>query len=296
MISLRLILVSIVWGVNFAFVKFALADFYPLSFTVVRFSLGALFLLTVMFINREPFGLRREDRAAIVRLGLIGITFYNVFFMYGLKHTSASHSALFIAMSPLFAELIRAFTGNERPTRTIGAGLLLSAIGVFLIIRSRSDGLSFSSGSLIGDLLTICASIFWALYTMRAKPLLEKYSALKVTAYSMAAGSLMLLPLSLHELFRQSWSSISAGAWAALGFAAFISGGIAFTLWYEGVKKIGVTRTIVYHYLVPLVAVLFAVLFLKERITVMTVLGGILILTGVYLVQRRKPEGAKAGG
>ena len=65
MMSLRLILVSLIWGVNFAFVKFALSDFHPLSFTVVRFSLGALFLMGVMLVAGEPFGIARKDRAPL---------------------------------------------------------------------------------------------------------------------------------------------------------------------------------------------------------------------------------------
>ena len=287
MLNPRLILVAIIWGVNFAFVKFALADFQPLSFTLVRFSLAALFLLSVMLVNREPLGLEREDRRAVVKLGFIGITLYNILFIYGLKNTTASHSALFISMSPLFAALILTMTGKERLNMPVGAGLLLASLGAFLIIQSNANGLRFTSRGLFGDLLTICASVFWALYTMKAKPLLKKYSSIKVTAYSMAAGSALLLPLGTYELFHQNWGAISLPSWASLAFAAFISGGLAFTLWYQGVKQIGVTRTIVYHYIVPFVAVVFAAMFLRERITAQQITGGILILTGVYLAQRQ---------
>ena len=121
-----------------------------------------------------------------------------------------------------------------------------------------------------------------------AKPLLEAYSPVKVTAYAMAAGSVLLLPAAMYELIHQAWSAISAPSWAALGFAAFISGGLAFSLWYQGIKRIGVTRTIVYHYLVPFVAVVFAAVFLDERISPLQVLGGLSILAGISLVQRSK--------
>jgi drug/metabolite transporter (DMT)-like permease len=180
---------------------------------------------------------------------------------------------------------------GEGITKQVVAGLLLSSLGVFLIIRSRPGGLGFppSLHDLAGDLLTLCSAVLWALYTIKAKPLLNKYSAIKVTAYCMAAGTSMLLPVSAYELlYQQSWSAISARSWAALAFSAFISGGLAFTLWYQGVKRSGVTRTIVYHYLVPLVAVLFAALFLGERITVTQILGGLAVLAGVYVVQQRE--------
>jgi drug/metabolite transporter (DMT)-like permease len=287
MFDLRLLFVALVWGVNFAFVKFALTDFLPLSFTIVRFFVAALFLAGVMFVTGEPFAIERRDRLAIVKLGFIGITLYNIFFMYGLKYTTASHSALFISLSPLFAVLLQARRGKERLTPAIALGLLLASAGVYLVISGRQGGFSFTASGLAGDLLTLCAAVLWALYTLKAKPLLEKYSAVTITAYGMAAGSVLLLPIGLHELFRQSWTAVSSQAWAAFVFSAIVSAGIAFSLWYQGVRRLGVTRTVAYHYLVPFVAVVFAVLFLGERVTLLQVAGGIAIIGGVAVVQRK---------
>jgi drug/metabolite transporter (DMT)-like permease len=288
MLDLRLLFVAIVWGMNFTVVKYALGEFGPMSFTVARFFPAALVLLAIMAVRREPFALERNDRMPVVTLGLIGITGYNLLFMYGLRLTSASHSALFISMSPLFAAALQAAAGRERFSRSMVAGLLLASLGAYLIIQSSHGEISFSSGTLRGDLMTICASVLWALYTMKARPLLERYSPVKITAYTMTAGALLLLPFSMRELAGQSWSAVSAVSWAALAFAAFIGGSIAYVLWYEGVSRIGVTRTIVYHYLVPLVAVIFAAHVLGDRITLTTVLGGAAILSGVALVQGTK--------
>ena len=288
MFNLRLLFVAIAWGVNFSFVKFALADFYPLAFTIIRFFLAALFLFCVMIVQREPFSIERRDRGKIILLGFIGISLYNLLFIYGLQRTTASNSALFIAMSPLFAAMTQLVTKKERLTSGVASGLILSSIGAMAIIWTRTGGLSFSWQDLSGDLLTLAASFSWALYTLLAKPLLEQYSPLKVTAYSMAFGTLLLLPLGLPELTNQPWGSISAKSWSALGFGALIAGGIAYTLWYQGVKQIGVTRTIVYHYLMPFVAVVFAALFLGEQITALQVIGGAAIIGGVALVQKNR--------
>jgi drug/metabolite transporter (DMT)-like permease len=284
----RLLLVAIVWGVNFAFVKYALADFLPLSFTIVRFSLSALFLVLVMLIRGESLAMDRRDIGAAVKLGIIGITLYNLFFMEGLNNTTASNSALFISSSPLFAVIMLSLSNKERIRARVIAGLAVATLGVFLIIQDKPGDLGISRRDLAGDLLTICAAAFWALYTVKAGPLLEKYSAVKVTAYSMAAGTVVLLPIGSYDLLHQAWSTVSVRSWTALAFSAFVSGGVAFTLWYQGVQRIGVTRTVAYHYFVPVVAVLFAALFLGERITVSQISGGMAILAGVYLVQRGK--------
>ncbi len=287
MMNLRLIFVSLVWGVNFAFIKYALRDFGPLSFTIARFLLAAAALFALLGLRGVPLRVSGEDRLPLIGLGLAGITFYSIFFMYGLRYTTASNSALLIAMSPLFAALIQAVRGKERLSRHALAGTLLAAFGVFLIIRDKPGGLSLSAEGLQGDLLTICASVLWALYTLSARPLLARHDPVKVTAYTMVAGSILLTPLGAGELLQQDWSAVGDLSWAAFLFSAFIAGSAAYSLWYQGVKQLGVTRTIVYHYLVPVVAVVFASFFLGERITLFQVLGSGMVLSGVYLVQRK---------
>ena len=294
MFNLDLIFVALVWGINFSIIKYALSEFDPLSFTVVRFTLASLFLVFLMLMKRESLAIDRRDRFSLVRLGFLGITLYSIFFMQGLKYTSAANSALLISLSPLFGALIQAASGREKLTLRILTGLVTASIGVALTITSHG-ALSFSSSAAIGDLLTLCATLTWAFYTITAKPLLEKYSAVKVTAYSMIAGSILLLPVSMPGLINQSWSGITMGSWTSLGFSAFIAGGVAYSLWYQGVKKIGVTRTMVYHYLMPFAAVLFASLFLGERIVISQIIGGAAILGGVYLVQG-KAENPKLRG
>jgi drug/metabolite transporter (DMT)-like permease len=285
MFDLRLLFVAAVWGINFSAVKLALADFHPLAFTVIRFGLAAVFLIVVMLAGREPLAVERQDRFAIVRLGFIGITLFNVFFMYGLKYTTVANSALLVSLSPLFGALFGIAWGGERLTARGGAGLALSTFGVFLIVRSHYGEASFSFAGIAGDLLTLGAPLTWAVYTASAKPLLEKYSAVKIASYSMLAGCILLLPLSLPGLIGQRWVSLSFRTWAALAFSSFIAGGAAYALWYRGVKQLGVTRTIVYHYIMPFAAVLFAALATGEKIVALQIAGGTAILVGVYLVQ-----------
>jgi drug/metabolite transporter (DMT)-like permease len=287
MLNLRLVFVALVWGINFSVIKFAIANFHPLGFTVVRFALAALFLIVVMLANHESFAIARRDSLAIIRLGFLGITLYNILFMYGLKLTTAANSALLISLSPLFGSLISAASGKEPITVRIGAGLALATAGVVLIIRSHHGEISFASSDVAGDLLTLCATLTWALYTITAKPLLEKYSAVKITAYSFAVGSFLLLPVSLNGLIHQPWSSITILSWAAMAFASFIAAGVAYVFWYQGVKDIGVTRTMVYHYIMPFAALLFAYFALGEQITIFQYIGGAGILSGVYLVQNK---------
>jgi drug/metabolite transporter (DMT)-like permease len=98
----------------------------------------------------------------------------------------------------------------------------------------------------------------------------------------------LLLPFSLPELRSQDWSAVPAASWTGLAFAALIGAAAAYVLWYEGVQRIGPTRTISYHYLVPFIAVLTSALVLGDPVRPLTVLGGIAILGGVAIVQLRQ--------
>lgn len=290
MFDIRLLFVALAWGINFSVVKFSLAEFEPLAFTVVRFFLAALFLIAVMRAGKVSFYLERRDLFGVMLLGFLGITVYNIFFMEGLRFTTAANSALLVSLSPLAGALLQAARGKERLSALMAAGLCLATLGVVLVIRSHHDAFTFSSAGLKGDVLTLGATLSWALYTMQAKPLLERYPAVTVTAYSMLAGSALLLPLSIHELSRQRWAAVSLLSWSAMGFAAFIAAGLAYVLWYQGVKRLGVTRTMAYHYVMPVAAVLFAAVAFGEKITLLQLTGGAAILLGVYLIQHKNAE------
>lgn len=289
MFTIRLLFVALVWGINFSVIKFTLAEIHPLSFTVVRFALASAFLFTVMYAAKTSFYIARQDRLSLVKLGFFGISLYNFLFMYGLKHTTAANSAMLISLSPLFGALFLASAGKERITPRMGLGLFLASAGVFLVIRSQHGAMVLSASGFSGDLLTLFAAISWAIYSIAAKPLLAKYSPLAVTAYSVSSGTVLLLPISMPALIAQPWHSVSLLSWSALMFAALIAAGIAYVLWYQGIQRIGVTRTMTYHYLMPIAAVIFAALFLHERIALLQMIGGASILLGIFLVQSKYP-------
>jgi len=288
MFDLRLIFVALIWGVNFPVIKHALNDFLPLSFTVIRFALASVTLFCVIALRREPLAVARRDLPALAALGFTGITCYNLLFMKGLQLTTASHSALFISMSPLFAAVLQTLRGSERLKASLALGLLLATAGAFCIIWSTHGEIHFGMTTVTGDLLTIGASVLWALYTVLAAPLLERYPPITVTAWSVAAGTILLLPFGAGDLARQSWSAVPAGSWTAIVFAALIGAAAAYVLWYEGVKRIGATRTIAYHYLVPFIAVLASALFLGDAVMPLTVVGGVSIIGGIALVQKTR--------
>ncbi len=140
-------------------------------------------------------------------------------------------------------------------------------------------------GVFTGDLVLLGAAVMWALYTVGARPLVEKYGSVPVTAWTLWVGTAGLVAIGAPSLAGQAWGAVEAEAWGGLLFSALFSIGLAYLIWYRGVERIGNTRTSVFSNLTPVVALLFGALWLGERPTAPALLGAALILGGIFLVR-----------
>jgi drug/metabolite transporter (DMT)-like permease len=291
-VDLLLILMSIVWGINFSFVKGALVDFSPLSFNALRFGASSLILLSLLWLRERSFRIKRRDVMMFVLLGLIGNTAYQLFFIHGIVLTTATNSSLIIATTPIFIVLFSAALRVEKVTSRIVQGVILSFAGIAMIILGSGKPLSFTDQSWIGDLLTIANPICWGAYTVLSKPLLKDYSPLKLTAITMAIGAAPLLLVSAPALSTENWAAISTSSWLSLSFSAVFAISIGYVVWYTGVNRIGTSRTALYENLVTVFAVASAWVLLSESMTVIQIVGAALVFVSLYVARRnnKKPR------
>jgi len=285
-IDITLIGMSLVWGVNFSVVKIALTDFSPLSFNSLRFSLASLFLLTLLWVLERSLSFRREDVGRLVLLGLIGHTIYQLCFIHGIARTTAGNSSLILATTPIFVALLSSVLGVERVERKVWQSVILSFIGILLIVQGAGRTLTMTDQSWIGDLLILAGTICWSIYTVLAKPLLQRYTPLKLTTLTMVMGTLPLVLVSIPSLKDQNWSSVPSQGWLSLTYSFCFAIAIGYVIWYTAVSRIGNPRTALYENLVTVIAVAVAWLFLSEQMTPLQVLGAVLVLTSLYLARR----------
>jgi drug/metabolite transporter (DMT)-like permease len=279
-----LVVMVLVWGVNFAVVKRALETFAPLGFNALRYPIAALFVFAVLRA-RGPLSLpERRDLPRILLLGLVGNVLYQVAFIVGLDLTLAGHGSLMLALTPVLTAFLSARSGHERPGRRTWGGALLAVVGVGLVTGSA---LTFrkDSGVFTGDLIMLGAALMWALYTVGARPLVEKYGSVPVTAWTLWVGTVGLVTLGAPSLAAQEWGAVGVEAWGGLLFSALFSIGLAYLIWYRGVERIGNTRTSVFSNLTPVVALAFGALWLGERPSALALLGATLTLGGIFLVR-----------
>ena len=281
--ELSLLLAVLFLGTNPVAVKVAVSEFPPLPFVAMRFTLAGLLLLTLVVLI-EPVGSLpgRRDVLSLAGVGLIGVGANNVAFTLGVSMTTASETALIYAAVPIWGILLGLALGLERPSRWGILGVCLAFLGVGVVVYGGlTDGTN-----LLGDLLVVVATVCWGSYAVLSLPLLRKYSPLIVAAYTMLFGGLGALPLALPGFVDAGWAEVSGKAWEAVAYSTLLVAAFGFWAWQRGVSQVGANRVLVYQYLITLVGVTAGVVLLGESVSANKLLGGAIILVGVYLARR----------
>ena len=282
-----MLLVCLIWGLNFSITKSAFASFPPLAFTAVRFVIASIVLVPLV---RRIEGDGRLPPGALRRLlilGFVGNTLYQIGFISGLARTSASNSALILAAMPSIVALLAAGLGLEPVRPRVIAGVLVATLGVVLVVLAR--GTRFGGGALAGDLLTLAAVGCWAGYTLGLRTVPAGITPLRVTMVTTVAGAPGLLLAGMPDLVAMDWGKVGVTGWGALAYATLLSLLLAYLIWNRSVQLVGPSRTVIYMCITPLIAVAGAAIILGERPHPLQGVGAVLILCGVLLVRGRTP-------
>jgi drug/metabolite transporter (DMT)-like permease len=292
--DLLLLCMALIWGVNFAVVKFGTRAFTPLAFNSSRISLAAVVMLGIAVLGRHTFPQRR-DRLALLALGALGNGLYQIFFVEGIARTRAGDAALLIAAAPAFMALIGRLRGTERAGPRAVVGIALSLAGIALVVFGDAGGGAERSVSLLGDGLLLCASLCWALYSVLLKPYTERVDGIPLSAVTMIGGAIPLLIVSAPELSRMPWQSVGAAGWGAVAYSGLLALALAYLFWYRGVRVLGPTRAGMYSNLQPVFALGVAWATLHEAPRVLQIAGAVCILAGLLLTRMRGATEVPAG-
>lgn len=297
-----LLAVVLIWGSVFSVIKYTLQEIDPLAFATARFGGAALFLLITLWLLEGKPTIQREDWLRVGVVGIIGIGLYQILFTLGIYYTTASNSSLLIASGPIFTLLFAVLFREERIVPLQIVGILVSFLGVAMIVGAQSGGLTLEVEHLKGDLFTLTCAAINGLCAVIAKRPLKRYSSLRLMTVSFVLGTVSMLPFTWRALLYQPWAHLSLNGWLGLVYASFIAAGLGYVLWFRAIGEIGATRTMVYNYLIPVVAVAVAVLTLREQFTALHALGALIVFVGIALARlvprERRAEAAliKGGG
>lgn len=278
-----LVLMAVIWGVNFSVVKYATQVMEPLAYNSLRMVLGCAVLLSIAYVRP---GRRADaaDRKRLMLLGVLGHCVYQVLFIYGITFTRAGTASLVVAASPALVAIVARLFGHEAlPMRAV-MGIALSISGVLLVLGGSIsvDGTSH----LKGDLMIFAAVIAWAFYTTMLLPITRRADSVQIAAWTLVGGVIPLVLISSPALLRTEWGSITPLTWGAILYSGLLAMVISYLIWYRGVELIGPTRTAMFGNLQPVVAVLVAWVALGEVPTLFQGAGAATVIGGLWLARR----------
>jgi drug/metabolite transporter (DMT)-like permease len=282
--ELGVLIVMVFWAGNFIVVKSAVGILPPVGFTFLRFSLAAVTLFVLLRWREGAIRVPRQDFAALVALGIVGFGCYQIIWPVALQTIPAGDSALLIATTPVLTALLAVVAGADvlNPVKLVGA--LVSFVGVAVVIAA-GQGLNLGV-SLGGDMLTVAAASCWAIYSVFGMRVLARHSPLVATTWALAAGTVFLAPIGIAQLVTTDFAGFGLPALLAIVYSGTLSAGFANVVVVQGLKMLGPTQVTALQALVPALAVALAAIFLGEAIRPLQVVGGLVILAGVFLVRR----------
>jgi len=280
----------VIWGISFIATKFALREIHPLTLLTLRFGIGFLLLLIVHLLLKRDFLkiFSRHDWGTIFFLGLVGVALHTLLQAYGLLYTTAINTGWIIAVHPVFIVLAARLFLEEPVTLRKVLGILLGFMGIaFVISKGKFSLAMLGFPSTFGDLLVLSSAVTWAAFTVGGRGFLSRFPPLTVITPVMGAGCLGTLSFSFFEGDWSHLGDLSGTAWGSLLFLGIFCSGLAYLLWYAALRKKDSSTVGMYLYLEPLVTLMGASVLLGEEIRVTTLVGGSMILLGVYLATRK---------
>jgi drug/metabolite transporter (DMT)-like permease len=284
-------LMIVIWAVNFSVAKLALDVLSPPALNALRFPFAAVVVWLALRV-RGPIPLpRRGDVPRLLLLAVLGNLIYQQFFIFGLDQTRAGTAAVLLAGTPILTAALSHVAGHEQVGARLWIGVLATFAGIVLVVTAGAPAVTGADAAprvkLMGELLMIGASLSWAVYTVGSRSLIARYGSVPVTAWTLWAGTLGLVLIGVPDVVRTDFSMVTPAIWLAIIYAGALSIGVAYLIWYNGVRQIGNTRTGVFSNLTPAVALLVAWLWLGEVPAVGQLAGAAVIIVGVTLTQRR---------
>lgn len=284
-----LLIATILWGGNFVIGRAVANDLPPFTLAFLRWCVALIVFLPITYkALKRDFSQIKKHWLIVLFLGFTGVASFNTLVYIALHYTTSINASLMNMLTPVFIYILSFIFLKEKLNRNQFIGTVISFIGVITIISNGSiralQHLSFNKG----DLIVIIAVILWSIYSLLVKQYASELPGQSTFLISIVIGIIMLLPFYIHENMSASlvihWTATSIFAVLYTGILASI---IAFLAWNTGVVRLGANRAGIYLNFIPVFASIFAVLFIGEKIVLSQIIGGLLVVAGVYWTGRK---------
>jgi drug/metabolite transporter (DMT)-like permease len=274
------------WGMTFVAVHELLPVIGAVQMVTLRFLLASVLFAALMAARADwrPRFTRREW-ALCAAAGVLAVPLSQVAVVEGQRYLSPSIASLIVTTSPVVAAALGAGFLGERVSSLNVAGFAIALGGVaMIVVLGAGTGADAQASDPLRASITVIGPAAWAVYTLVSKPVSAVHHAVPVVGVAVIAGTLSLAPAIPGAL--ADVGGLGPGGWGWIVYMV-VGGTLApYLLWSASLKRLDVSRTASFMYLVPVFATTWSVLLLGSALTAVTVLGGAIVLGGVVLTQR----------
>jgi drug/metabolite transporter (DMT)-like permease len=284
LVMLKLFGVSLLWGCNYVASAYLLRDFSPVFLSFSRLLVTSIFLIGVALIKG---GLKRpslQEWLLLFFAGIFGTLVNQLFYFQGLIHSTAGNAALIIALSPVATTFLARIFLKENITwfKLMGATLALTGVGFIILYGGKSLGASK------GDVYILLAMLGLSISLLFIRKLTVTMSSYDVTIYATVIGTIFMSPAAVVEVAQgQLHATAQLLPWIILICVAVFGQGIAGFWWNQGISVVGASTSSMFMNIPPFIAIIVAFFVLGDPIQIAQIAGGILILIGVALSNKK---------
>lgn len=275
-----LAVLSVIWGIAFAFISIADNSLTPANLALLRWLIASAGYLAILpFLGKAKTKFESRDWWRLLVISFANVPLYHLSLNYGETTVSAGVAGLLVALAPVFIALLSRISLKEKIGRSLAFALIIATLGAAIL---SIPSLSGPSGSLDGIFDVVLTAIAYSIFAVLSKPLVLKYGALPVAIRAGLVGTVMLLPL-LSESFVTQVSELSALGWFSVLYLSVLSTVLGYSLFYTLLGRGSVSRLSIQLYLIPIVSVISGSLLLGQGVTIFTFAGGAALLIAVAL-------------
>ncbi len=277
----------IVWGASFIATKIAVGEISPIAVVWLRFAMGIPIILFAVVIRKQFAFPKGNEWWYFALLGFLGITFHQWLQSNGLQTAQATTTAWIVSTSPAFIAILGWMILKEKINLTQSLGILLAMIGVLAVV-SKGELAEITGGNFgtYGDYLILISSVNWAVFSILSRRGLKHHPSTRMTFWVMTIGWLITSVAFLANKSYTEIPSLDARGWWAMIFLGIFTTGFAYIAWFDALSQLPAAQTGAFLFVEPLTSMVVAAIILNEQITFVSILGGAVILFGIWLVNR----------
>lgn len=280
----------VIWGGTFIATKIALGEVSPATIVWLRFAMGLVVLGIAVFVRKQFALPEKNEWLYFAMLGFLGVTFHQWLQATGLQTSKATTTAWIVATTPVFIAILGWLALKEKLTWIQIGGIVFAAFGVLLIVSKGNIPALFQGGegATFGDFLILLSALNWAVYTILSRKELAKHPAARMMFFVMLLGWLTTniwifgFGPGLSEI-----KNLTQSGWLAILMLGIFGSGLAYIAFYDALQELPASQLGVFFNIEPLVTAMLATWIINEAITIISLIGGAIIIFGVWLVNKK---------